>query len=53
MFIDFIDRVENMLDFFPKCFYGDEEMVVQENLVLDENYVMHSKDERQDEFTAK
>jgi len=42
-----------MLDFFPKCLHGDDEMVVQENLVLDSNYVMHCKDERQDEFTAK
>jgi len=42
-----------MLDFFPKCLYGDAEMIVLENLVLDSNYVMLSSGERQDEFTTK
>lgn len=46
-------RCENLLDFFPKCLYGDDEMVVLENLVLDDSFIMLSKEARQDLFTAK
>lgn len=42
-----------MLDFFPKVFYGDDEMVVLENLVLDDTFIMLDKEERMDLFTAK
>jgi len=44
---------ENLLDFFPKCLYGDDEMVVLENLVLDDTFIMLGKEARQDLFTAK
>ncbi len=46
-------RCENLLDFFPKCFYGDEDMVVLENLVLDDTFIMLDKEIRHDLFTAK
>jgi hypothetical protein len=53
-FLTFLsNRCENLLDFFPKCLYGDDEMVVLENVVLDDNFIMLSKEERQDLFTAK
>jgi hypothetical protein len=42
-----------MLDFFPKILYGDDEMVVLENVVLDDTFIMLCKEERQDLFTAK
>jgi len=42
-----------MIDFFPKCLHGDDELIVQENLVLDGKYTMHSKEDRQDECTAR
>ena len=42
-----------MLDFFPKCLYGDDDILVQENLVLDDTWVMLDKEEKQDLFTAK
>lgn len=41
------------MDNFPKCWYADEDMVVLENLVLDDSFIMLNKDDKQDLFTAK
>jgi len=40
--------VDNFLNFFPKCLYGDDDMLVLDNVVLNENYAMIPKEERQD-----
>ncbi|OXA51215.1 uncharacterized protein LOC110853285 [Folsomia candida] len=44
---------KDLLHFFPACLYGDENMVVLENHVLDDEFVMLSKEELQDLETAK
>jgi len=42
-----------MLDFFPKLLYGDDDMIVLENLVVEDTFVMLDKEKKQDLFTAK
>ncbi|ODM93654.1 hypothetical protein Ocin01_13030 [Orchesella cincta] len=39
---------DGLVDFYPKCYYGDENMVVFENLVLDRGFSLLSADEKQD-----
>lgn len=46
-------RCQDLLPFFPKCLYGDDEMVVMNNLVLDDTWIMLDKEEGQDLETAK
>ncbi|OXA50931.1 uncharacterized protein LOC110853581 [Folsomia candida] len=44
---------KDLLHFFPACLYGDENMVVLENHVLNDEFVMLPKEELQDLETAK
>jgi len=44
---------KNLMTFFPKFIYGDDEIVVLDNLVLDDTFIMLSKEEKQDLETAK
>jgi len=44
---------KNLLNFFPKFIYGDEEIVVLDNLVLNDTFVMLDKEKKQDLETAK
>ncbi|CAL8123655.1 unnamed protein product [Orchesella dallaii] len=37
-----------LLDFYPKCYYGDETLIVLENLVLDKGYMLLDASEKQD-----
>ncbi|CAL8123643.1 unnamed protein product [Orchesella dallaii] len=39
---------EGLIDFYPKCYYGDQTMVVLENLVLEKGYVLLNKEVKQD-----
>ncbi|CAL8147826.1 unnamed protein product [Orchesella dallaii] len=39
---------EGLLDFYPKCYYGDKTMVVLENLVIDKDYMLLEAGEKQD-----
>ncbi|CAL8070781.1 unnamed protein product [Orchesella dallaii] len=39
---------EGMVDMYPKCYYGDNNMVVFENLVVGKGYVLLNKKEQQD-----
>ncbi|CAL8117040.1 unnamed protein product [Orchesella dallaii] len=39
---------DGLLDFYPKCYYSDEIMMVFENLVLDKGYTLLKAEEKQD-----
>ncbi|CAL8070770.1 unnamed protein product [Orchesella dallaii] len=39
---------EGLVDMYPKCYYGDNDMVVFENLVVGKGYVLLKKVEQQD-----
>ncbi|ODN02392.1 putative oxidoreductase dhs-27 [Orchesella cincta] len=39
---------EGLVDMFPKCYYGDEHMIVFENLVVEKGYELLDKKELQD-----
>ncbi|CAL8070771.1 unnamed protein product [Orchesella dallaii] len=39
---------EGLVDMYPKCYYGDDDMIVFENLVVGKGYVMLDKQEMQD-----
>ncbi|CAL8123619.1 unnamed protein product [Orchesella dallaii] len=39
---------ENLVDLYPKCYFGDKNMIVFENLVLEKGYELLNKQERQD-----
>jgi len=44
---------EDLLNFFPKLVYADDDCLVLENLVLDEGFVMLNREDRQGLTTAK
>lgn len=46
-------RLEDLLDIYPKCYYGDETMIVFENLVLDKGFALMDKEDRQDFDAAR
>ncbi|ODN02403.1 putative oxidoreductase dhs-27 [Orchesella cincta] len=39
---------DDLVDMYPKCYYGDENMVVFENLVVEKGYELLNKVEQQD-----
>ncbi|ODM93652.1 putative oxidoreductase dhs-27 [Orchesella cincta] len=39
---------ERLLDIYPKCYYGDDKLMIFENLVVDKGYVLLPKEEMQD-----
>ncbi|ODM93651.1 hypothetical protein Ocin01_13029, partial [Orchesella cincta] len=39
---------EGLLDIYPKCYYGDNELVVFENIVVEKGYMLLPKDDMQD-----
>ncbi|CAL8123631.1 unnamed protein product [Orchesella dallaii] len=39
--------LEGLLDMYPKCYYGDNKMIVFENVVLEKGYTLLPKDEMQ------
>ncbi|CAL8070772.1 unnamed protein product [Orchesella dallaii] len=39
---------EGLVDMYPKCYYGDDDMIVFENLVVEKGYVLLDKVEQQD-----
>lgn len=47
------EGTENLLDFFPDHLYADDDIVVLDNLVLDDTFVMLPKEDKQDLETAK
>ncbi|ODM98198.1 hypothetical protein Ocin01_08480 [Orchesella cincta] len=44
---------EDLLDLYPKCYYGDNNMLVFENLVSDKGYVLLNKVEKHDLNTTR
>ncbi len=41
------------MNFYPKCYFADEHMIVLENLVVDKGYELKNKDEGQTLENAK
>ncbi|CAL8070780.1 unnamed protein product [Orchesella dallaii] len=39
---------EGLVDMYPKCYYGDNDLIVLENLVVERGYVLLNKEEPQD-----
>ncbi|CAL8070777.1 unnamed protein product [Orchesella dallaii] len=39
---------EGLVDMYPKCYYGDDDMIVFENLVVGKGYMLFDKQEQQD-----
>ncbi|ODN02404.1 putative oxidoreductase dhs-27 [Orchesella cincta] len=39
---------EGLVDMYPKCYFGDSNMIVLENLVVDKGYELLDKNEKQD-----
>lgn len=46
-------RQEDLMAIYPKCYYGDDSMIVFENLVVDKGFFLVNKEERQDFEAAK
>jgi len=46
-------RSKNALPFFPRCLYGDDEIVLMDNVVLNDGFEMLPKLDLQDLKTAK
>lgn len=40
--------MEEFVNFYPKCYYGDKKMIVLENLVLEKGLVMLKKEDLHD-----
>ncbi len=36
------------MDIYPKCYYGDDKLVVLENLILTKGFMLHKKEDMQD-----
>ncbi len=41
-------RQKNLVEIYPKCYYGDEKLVVLENLVLNKGFILLDKENMQD-----
>ncbi|CAL8070783.1 unnamed protein product [Orchesella dallaii] len=39
---------EGLVDMYPKCYYGDDDLIVFENLVVGKGYILLDKQEQQD-----
>lgn len=48
-----INSHEEYIDFYPKCYYGDDKMIVLENMVVDKGYELIPREIRQDLEAAR